>query len=206
MRIHETPLAGLRIVELRVHRDGRGYFLETWHARRYQESLGFAAPFVQHNQSFSSHRVLRGLHYQLRQGQGKLVRVVQGRVFDVAVDLRRSSSTFGQWFGIELSGIDACVPTDGCGQKERENDAGGPEAHQQLWIPPGFAHGFQVLSDHALVEYLCNDFYAPGDEYCLAWDDPDVGIDWPLVQPVLSERDAHGMRLRELQVAGALPG
>lgn len=190
MQIRSTLLPGVVLIELAVHRDARGYFLETWQARRYQEMLELNTPFVQHNQSYSGHGVLRGLHYQRRQAQGKLVRVVQGRVFDVAVDVRVASPTFGRWFGITLSGIDA---------------GSSDTVHQQLWIPPGFAHGFQVLSGHALVEYMCTDFYAPEDEHCLSWNDPDVGIDWPLAQPVLSERDASGKRLRDLRDADELP-
>lgn len=189
MQISNTELPGVRLIRLQVHHDPRGYFLETWQSQRYSERLG-TAPFVQHNQSFSRRGVLRGMHYQRCAGQGKLIRVVQGRVLDVAVDLRSSSPTFGRWLAIELAGIDQITP--------------GSE-HHQLWIPPGFAHGFLVLADHAIVEYLCTDFYDAADEVCLAWNDPDVGIAWPNRAPVLSLRDQQGMSLRQLESAGLLP-
>lgn len=189
MHITETGLPGVRLLHLPVHHDGRGYFLETWQSSRYCERLGVTA-FVQHNQSFSGPGVLRGMHYQRRHGQGKLVRVVQGRVWDVAVDLRPGSPAFGCWTGVELSGIDPARPE---------------HAHIQLWIPPGFAHGFQVLSAQAIVEYLCTDFYHADDEVCLRWNDPEVAIDWPGSSPVLSERDRQGHSLRELKSMGLLP-
>lgn len=190
MQISDTRLPGIRLIRLRVHHDSRGYFLETWQSRRYSELLGNAS-FVQHNQSLSRHGVVRGMHYQRRHGQGKLIRVLQGRVLDVAVDLRAGSPTFGQWLAIELNGINPSMPDD---------------EHRQLWIPPGFAHGFQVLSDQAIVEYLCTDFYDPGDEVCLSWNDPDVGIAWSDQKAVLSPRDRQGLSLRELESAGLLPG
>lgn len=189
MQISNTELPGVRLMRLQVHHDPRGYFLETWQSHRYREQLG-TIPFVQHNQSFSRQGVLRGMHYQRRNGQGKLVRVIQGRVLDVAVDLRSRSPTFGRWLAIELSGIDHATPD---------------EEHCQIWIPPGFAHGFMVLSDHALVDYLCTDFYDAADEVCLAWNDPEVGIAWPDQAPVLSQRDRQGLSLRQLKSAGLLP-
>ncbi len=190
MQINDTALLGVKLLQLRVHHDTRGHFVETWQSQRYQGLLGTGAAFVQHNQSFSTCNVLRGMHYQRQHGQGKLIRVVQGRIWDVAVDLRPDSPTFGQWLGIELSGVDATAP----GQD-----------HRQVWVPPGFAHGFLVLSQHAIVEYLCTDFYDPADEVCLRWDDPDVNIAWPLDRPELSPRDAQGLGLHELRDAGLLP-
>lgn len=191
MQINDTALPGVKLLQLRVHHDTRGHFVEVWQSQRYQELLGAAAPFVQHNQSVSSGNVLRGMHYQRQHGQGKLIRVVQGCIWDVAVDLRPGSPAFGKWLGIELSGVDAAAP----GQD-----------HLQVWVPPGFAHGFLVLSQHAIVDYLCTDFYDPADEVCLRWDDPDVNIAWPHQQPELSPRDAKGLSLHELRNAGLLPG
>ncbi len=153
-----------------VHRDERGYFMETWQARCFSEA-GINAEFVQDNFSRSSKGTLRGLHHQIKQPQGKLVRVVSGEVFDVAVDLRKSSATFGQWVGEILSA----------------------ENKHQLWVPPGFGHGFLVLSEIAEFEYKCTDYYAPEYERSVRWNDPEIGIDWPLAaseQPVLSEKDA----------------
>ena len=190
MQISDTTLPGIKVIQMPVHHDTRGYFIETWQSRRYQDALNITTPFVQHNQSFSVRHVLRGMHYQRRRGQGKLIRVVQGRIWDVAVDLRRGSSTFGQWLGLELAGIDASTP-------------GGE--HRQIWIPPGFAHGFLVLSSQATVEYLCTEFYDPDDEVCLRWDDPDLRVSWPCEHPVLSSRDAQGLELRRLQEQDLLP-
>lgn len=190
MRISNTALSGIKLIQLPVHHDTRGYFLETWQSERYRRALDIAAPFVQHNQSSSACRVLRGMHYQRYRGQGKLVRVVQGRIWDVAVDLRAGSSTFGKWLGFELSGIDPAQPQG---------------VHRQVWIPPGLAHGFLVLSPSAIVEYLCTEFYDPADELCLRWDDPDVNVTWPCAQPVLSPRDAQGLSLRRLVDDGLLP-
>jgi dTDP-4-dehydrorhamnose 3,5-epimerase len=160
------------LVEPKVFGDARGFFLESFNARSFRELAGLELQFVQDNHSRSGRGVLRGLHYQLRQPQGKLVRVTHGRVWDVAVDLRRSSPTFGGWVGAELSG----------------------ENFHQLWIPPGFAHGFVVLSDSADFLYKTTDYYAPQDEHCVAWDDPAIGIDWHLreagiEQPLLSTKD-----------------
>lgn len=190
MQISDTALSGIRLIQMPVHHDTRGYFLETWQSLRYQKVLGITAPFVQHNQSFSVQHVLRGMHYQRRRGQGKLIRVVHGRIWDVAIDLRSASPTFGQWLGFELAGIDAASPQG---------------TQRQIWIPPGFAHGFLVLSSQAIVEYLCTDFYDPDDEVCLHWSDPDVNVTWPCEQPVLSPRDAQGFELHHLQEKGLLP-
>jgi dTDP-4-dehydrorhamnose 3,5-epimerase len=149
-----------------VHRDARGFFLESYHARRYAE-LGITGTFVQDNHSRSGHAVLRGLHYQLNHPQAKLIRLVSGRVFDVAVDIRQGSPYFGRWFGMELSG----------------------DNHYQLYIPPGFAHGFCVLSEQADFLYKCTDYYVPGDEYGIAWNDPALAIDWPEMDFLLSDKD-----------------
>ena len=162
-----------------VHRDARGFFLETWRASRYRDA-GLDLPFVQDNHSRSVQGTLRGLHYQIQQAQGKLVYAVTGSVYDVAVDLRRSSPTFGRWIG--------CTLTE--------------ENHRQLWVPPGFAHGFYVTSPAADVVYKCTDVYASEHERCLRWDDPDLAITWPLVEgapPLLSPRDAAAPPLREAQ-------
>jgi dTDP-4-dehydrorhamnose 3,5-epimerase len=177
MQLERIGLDGLLIVEPEIFRDDRGYFLETYRRDAFvAREIGL--PFVQDNQSGSHAGVLRGLHYQIKQAQGKLVRCVHGEVFDVAVDLRTSSATCGQWFGMRLSSVD----------------------QRQLWIPPGFAHGFYVLSDWADVLYKVTDYYAPEWERTLRWDDPQVGIQWPLIdgnQPVVSVKDAAGLSLEE---------
>jgi len=175
VRAIETSLPGVLIVEPAVHRDARGFFLETWHQDKYA-AAGIHGPFVQDNHSHSVRHTLRGLHAQVRRPQGKLVRAVQGAMFDVAVDIRPASPSFGRWFGVELSG----------------------ENLRQLYIPPGFAHGFCVLSDEVDVEYKCTDVYDPGGEITVRWDDPEIGIAWPVAQPLLSPRDAAAPRLREL--------
>ena len=180
MRITPTAIPDVLLIEPVPHRDSRGVFVETWHAAGYS-SAGIVSPFVQDNQSRSVRHTLRGLHYQIEQPQGKLVRVASGRVFDVAVDLRRSSPTFGRWVGAVLS----------------------DETHEQLWIPPGFAHGFYVLTEHADVAYKCTAYYAAQDERTLAWDDPALSIAWPLVAaapPLLSAKDAAGLGLRDAPV------
>jgi dTDP-4-dehydrorhamnose 3,5-epimerase len=170
VRFVETQLPGVIRIEPTVHGDDRGYFMETWQAKRFGEH-GIEAKFVQDNFSQSTRGTLRGLHYQIEQVQGKLVRVVHGEVFDVAVDLRKSSPTYGQWEGVVLSA----------------------DNKHQLWVPPGFAHGFLVLSETAEFEYKCSDYYAPEHERAIRWDDPDIGIEWPLsegVRPVLSSKDS----------------
>jgi len=175
MKVLTCDIAGLLVVEPKVFGDARGFFLETWNRRRYGEA-GVDADFVQDNVSFSRRGILRGLHFQNPKPQGKLLQVLQGEVFDVAVDIRRSSPTFGKWHGLILSA----------------------ENKRQFYIPPGFAHGFLVLSDTALFHYKCTEFYSPQDELAIRWDDPDVGIAWPLKEPLISERDAKGLRLREV--------
>jgi dTDP-4-dehydrorhamnose 3,5-epimerase len=174
MKSTRAPLEGLIIFEPRILADDRGYFFEVYHNERYAE-YGIP-PFVQDNHSYSKKGVLRGLHYQLPHSQGKLVGVTQGSVWDVAIDLRRASPTFGKWFGIQL-------------------DA---ESHRQMYIPPGFAHGYCVLSDSADFYYKCTDFYAPGSEHGIAWNDPDLNIQWPISNPVLSIKDTAYSPLNEI--------
>lgn len=172
-----TAIPEVILVEPRVFGDARGFFMETYHQAKFRAG-GITADFVQDNHSGSRQGILRGLHYQIRHPQGKLVRVVAGRVFDVAVDLRRSSPTFGQWVGVELSA----------------------ENKRQIWIPEGFAHGFYVLSEWAEVVYKATDFYAPEWERSIRWDDPDIGIRWPLPDnqpPLLSRKDAAASLLRD---------
>ena len=167
------------LVEPDVFGDKRGFFIETWHAGKFADG-GIAADFVQDNHSRSSQGILRGLHYQIKKPQGKLVRVLSGEVFDVAVDLRKNSATFGQWVGMYL------------------ND----ENKKMLWVPPGFAHGFYVTSEQADFFYKCTDFYAPEYERAIRWDDPDLGIDWPLVDgnaPVLAPKDAAAAAFRDAE-------
>lgn len=170
----QSDIAGLVVLEPKVFGDARGFFLESYNKKTFRQATGVDPEFVQDNHSRSAKGVLRGLHYQVRQPQGKLIRVVQGAVFDVAVDIRRSSPTFGQWLGMELS----------------------EENQLQLWIPPGFAHGFMVLSESADVLYKTTDYYAPQHERCIAWDDPSIGVKWPEgLTPMLSEKDKHGAAL-----------
>lgn len=167
------------LIEPKVFGDERGFFFESFNQARFEEAIGRSVQFVQDNHSRSAKNVLRGLHYQIRQPQGKLVRVVQGEVFDVAVDLRKSSSTFGQWTGTILSA----------------------ENKHQLWIPEGFAHGFVVLSDTAEFLYKTTDYYAPAHERCLFWNDATVNIDWPAgIQPILSTKDALGATFEQAEV------
>lgn len=178
MKVVETPLADVLLLEPRIFRDARGFFLESYNERAMAEA-GIRERFVQDNHSFSTRNVLRGLHYQVRHAQGKLIRVAQGEILDVAVDLRKRSATFGRWHGVVLSG----------------------ENQLMLWIPPGFAHGFRVISDGAHVLYKATDFYHPESEHTLAWNDPDVKIEWELDgEPVVSEKDAAGTSLREAEV------
>ena len=175
MRLETTPLPGVLVVEPRVFRDERGFFLEVFHAAKFAEQ-GLDVAFVQDNHSLSRRGTLRGLHVQLPKSQGKLVRCTEGTIFDVAVDIRKGSATFGRWFGIEL-------------------DA---ESFRQLWVPPDFAHGFCVLSERAQVEYKCTELYDPPGELSIAWNDPAIGIEWPVEAPVLSTKDAAAKRLDEL--------
>ena len=182
MNVIETALPGLLILEPKVFGDARGFFMESYNARTFHEAAGLDVHFVQDNHSRSAKGVLRGLHYQLQQAQGKLVRVVRGSVFDVAVDLRKASPTFGLWAGVELS----------------------EENQRQVWIPPGFAHGFLVTSDSADFLYKTTDYYAPQHERCLLWNDPVVGVAWPLAQidgaPQLSAKDVAGKGLADCEV------
>jgi dTDP-4-dehydrorhamnose 3,5-epimerase len=174
-----TAIPEVLVIEPKVFGDARGFFLESWNARAFREATGVEASFVQDNHSRSARGVLRGLHYQLRQPQGKLVRVVRGAVFDVAVDLRRSSPSFGRWVGVEL----------------------GEDNHRQLWVPPGFAHGFLVLSESADFLYKTTDYYAPEHERCIAWNDPDLAIAWPAgITPSLSDKDSRGLPLARADV------
>jgi len=175
MNIKSTSLPGVVILEPDVYRDHRGYFLETWHQGRYAEA-GLPGRFVQVNVSSSSRGVLRGLHYQHPSAQGKLLTVLRGAIFDVAVDIRVGSPTFGRWEAVVLSSED----------------------HRQLYIPPGFAHGFVVTGDEALVCYKCTEFYRPGQEYGVLWSDPDIGIPWPVESPTLSPKDADAPRLADV--------
>jgi dTDP-4-dehydrorhamnose 3,5-epimerase len=175
-----TPIEGLLVLEPKVFGDERGFFMESYNQRMFRELTGTAPDFVQDNHSRSARGVLRGLHYQLQQPQGKLVRVTSGVVFDVAVDLRRASTTFGQWHGVELSG----------------------ENKRQFWVPAGFAHGFVVLSESADFLYKTTDFYAPQHERCIAWNDPTLAIDWHLggIEPKLSAKDLAGLRFEQAEV------
>ena len=175
MNVSPGELSGLVVIDLKVFGDARGFFLETWNARLYRE-CGLDAQFVQDNLSFSRRGTLRGLHFQNPTRQGKLVSVLQGEVFDVAVDIRRSSPTFGRWHGVTLSGEDK----------------------RQFYIPPGFAHGFLVLSETAMFHYKCTDFYSPQDELAIRWDDPALGIQWPVKEPLLSEKDGKAPLLQDL--------
>jgi dTDP-4-dehydrorhamnose 3,5-epimerase len=163
------------VVEPDVHRDARGFFLETYHQQKYAAG-GITAAFVQDNHSRSVRGTLRGLHAQLRRPQGKLIRVVEGEIYDVALDIRRRSPTFGRWIGLRLSGDD----------------------FRQLWIPPGFAHGFCVLSEVAHVEYKCTEPYDAADEISVLWSDPDLAIAWPIGDPLVSAKDSRAPRLREI--------
>jgi dTDP-4-dehydrorhamnose 3,5-epimerase len=175
IEVTKTPLSGVVIVKTRVFGDKRGFFMETFNQQRF-ESVGLPSNFVQDNHSRSSKGVLRGLHYQFPQWQGKLIRTLSGSIFDVAVDIRPDSRTFGQWFGLEL------------------ND----ENRLQLYVPPGFAHGFATLSDTADVAYKCTSLYKLEDEGCISWNDPEIGIEWPVDEPLVSEKDAAAPRLAEI--------
>ena len=176
MQFVTTDLPGVILIDPKVFEDERGYFLETFHRQRFA-AAGIDVDFVQDNHSHSRRGVLRGLHFQLQHPQGKLVRAVQGEIFDVAVDLRRSSSTFGRWCGLHLSG----------------------ESKRQLYIPPGFAHGFCVLSESADVIYKCTDIYRPDDEHTLFWNDPRIGISWPVADPLVSAKDQRGLPFARIE-------
>jgi dTDP-4-dehydrorhamnose 3,5-epimerase len=179
MNIIRCEIPDVLILEPKVFGDDRGFFFESFNERAFAEKTGISARFVQDNHSRSARNVLRGLHYQIRQPQGKLVRVAVGAVFDVAVDLRKSSPTFGKWAGTILSAEDK----------------------RQLWIPPGFAHGFLVLSESADFLYKTTDYYAPEHERCIIWNDPDIGIRWPLQgEPILAAKDKAGKRLADAEL------
>ena len=176
MNVIATRLPDVLIIEPKVFGDDRGFFYESFNSRAFAEATGSTLPFVQDNHSRSTRGVLRGLHYQIEQAQGKLVRVTAGEVLDIAVDIRRSSPTFGQWAGVRLSA----------------------QNHRQLWVPPGFAHGFVVLSESADFLYKTTDYYAPSAERCIRWDDPQLAIDWALDDaPILSAKDQNGKSLHE---------
>lgn len=178
MNVVQTAIPGVLLIEPRVFGDARGFFLEGYNARGFRQATGLSVDFVQDNQSRSRRGVLRGLHYQLQQAQGKLVSVVCGAVFDVAVDIRRSSPGFGQWMGVELS----------------------EDNHRQLWLPPGIAHGFLVLSERVDVLYKTTDYYAPEHERVILWNDPDIEIEWPLAdEPLLSPKDQAGLPLKQAE-------
>lgn len=180
MKVIKTEIPDVLILEPKVFGDDRGFFMETWHRQKFADA-GIDYDFVQDNHSSSIKGTLRGLHYQIKQPQGKLVRVTKGEVFDVAVDLRKTSSTFGQWIGEYLSA----------------------ENKRMFWVPPGFAHGFYVASEVAEFQYKCTDYYAPQHERCICWDDADIGIDWPLGGgdvPLVSEKDAQAQMFNTAEV------
>ncbi len=180
MKATPTAIADVLIIEPRVFGDARGFFYESFNQQAFNEATGQNLNFVQDNHSHSAKGVLRGLHYQIHQPQGKLVRVVRGAVFDVAVDIRKSSPTFGAWVGVELT----------------------EDNHRQIWVPPGLAHGFLVLSETADFLYKTTAYYAPEHERCIAWDDPVVGIKWPLegAAPLVSAKDAAGQSFRDAEI------
>ena len=175
MKVIETDIPDVKIIEPDVFGDERGFFMETWNQNKFEELVtGKPTQFVQDNHSKSKKGILRGLHYQTENTQGKLVRVVSGEVFDVAVDIRKGSPTFGKWVGVYLSA----------------------ENKRQLWIPEGFAHGFYVTSDEAEFVYKCTDYYNPSGEHTILWNDPEIGIEWPLIiEPLLSEKDKNGVNI-----------
>ena len=180
MKFEATPLQDVYLLEPKVFGDPRGFFLESWNAATFREA-GFDINFVQDNQSRSAQGILRGMHYQTEHTQGKLVRVTAGEVYDVVVDLRRNSDTFGQWYGATLSA----------------------ENHRMLWVPAGFAHGFYVLSHEAEFTYKCTDYYAPEHERCILWNDPVLDIDWPIlegVETIISEKDSAGVQFTEAEI------
>lgn len=175
----QTAIREVLILEPKVFGDSRGFFFESFNAKDFADATGLNVNFVQDNHSKSAKGVLRGLHYQLQQAQGKLVRVTQGKVFDVAVDIRKSSPTFGKWVGCELSDTN----------------------HRQFWVPAGFAHGFVVISESADFLYKTTDYYAPAHEKCIAWNDPSIGIEWPEgITPLLSAKDQQGKSLEQAEV------
>ncbi|MDA3897870.1 MAG: dTDP-4-dehydrorhamnose 3,5-epimerase [Desulfobacteraceae bacterium] len=182
VNIKQLTIPGVLLIEPKCFEDSRGYFMETFHQQKYQ-TAGIDQAFVQDNHSHSSRGVLRGLHYQLKHPQGKLIYAVTGTIFDVAVDIRKGSPTYGQWTGAELSA----------------------KNKRQIYVPQGFAHGFVVLSESADIIYKCTDLYAPGDEYGVLWSDPDIGIDWPVENPILSQKDIENPKLNQISES-YLPG
>ncbi len=179
MKIMPTEIPEVLLIEPEIFPDSRGFFFEAYNQQKFTDKLGMTVNFVQDNHSLSQHNVLRGLHYQIIQPQAKLVRVIVGKIFDIAVDVRKSSPSFGQWVGYELSA----------------------ENKYQMWIPPGFAHGFLVLSDTAEVIYKTTDYYAPAGDRTILWNDPDIAIDWPLKSsPILSAKDSHGQLLKTAEL------
>ena len=179
MKVTRTDISEVLVLEPRVHQDNRGFFLESYNRRTFKDATGLDIDFVQDNHAFSVRNVLRGLHYQIGQAQGKLVYVMAGEIFDVAVDLRRSSPTFGKWVGVDLTGA----------------------GHRMIWIPQGFAHGYVALSEHAIVFYKTTDYYAPQYERTILWSDPTLGIRWPLAgQPMVSDKDRQGVAFPAAEV------
>ena len=178
MRVIPTAIPEVRVIEPAVFKDERGFFMETYHEKRYRE-MGIAVAFVQDNLAFSVKGTLRGLHYQHPNAQAKLVQAIQGEIFDVAVDIRRDSATFGKWVGEILSGTNK----------------------KQFFIPAGFAHGYCVMSDTALVTYKCSTAYSPGDEKGVLWSDPDLKIEWPIKDPLVSEKDKNLPKLRSAKIS-----
>ena len=179
MKVFPTEIPDVLLLEPKLYQDDRGFFLESYNRRTFDEAIGIKVEFVQDNESFSVRNVLRGLHYQIRQPQGKLIQVMAGEIFDVAVDLRRSSPTFAKWVGVTISG----------------------GTHRMLWVPPGFAHGFLVLSEHAILLYKTTDYYAPEHERTIVWSDPSLNIRWPLEdKPIVSDKDRRGMALRSAEL------
>ena len=177
MKVFQSALKDCVIIQPRVHRDDRGFFLETYQFQRYAADAGIDVAFVQDNHSKSFRGVLRGMHFQKHKPQGKLVRVIKGRVYDVAIDIRKDSKTFGRWDSFELS----------------------DENKLQVWIPPGFAHGFLVLSDEAELEYKCTDYYNPDYEETIIWSDSFLSIDWPVKDPILSKKDSNAKKFKEIE-------
>ena len=176
MKVTESGIKGVFIIEPDVYEDDRGFFMETFHNERYRKLLGINLDFVQDNISRSSKNVLRGMHFQKNYPQGKIVKASRGEILDVVVDLRKDSPTYGTWESFRLS------------EKNK----------LQVWIPPGFAHGFLVMSDLADIDYKCTEYYHPEDELCLMWNDPEVAIDWTINDPILSEKDKKGLSLKDL--------
>ena len=177
MEVKETPLEGIKIIKPSIFKDQRGFFFESYNKINYEKILGKNTLFVQDNHSKSKKNVLRGLHFQIKKPQGKLIRVLKGKIFDVAVDLRKDSKSFSNFYSIFLS----------------------EESKEQLWVPPGFAHGFLVMSEYAEVSYKTTDYWYPEYEKTLVWNDPNVSVDWPFNNPLLSEKDSNGLSLSELE-------